>query len=63
MRVICITIRYVCLGTDDLLEKGISVKCNNLVTLPVKISKLSDDAAGMAQMKRQVLRFPNRTLR
>ncbi len=55
--------RYVCLGTDDLLEKDISVKCNNLVTLPVKISKLSDDAAGMAQMKRQVLRFPNRTLR
>jgi processive 1,2-diacylglycerol beta-glucosyltransferase len=42
---------------DHLLEEGIAVKCNDLITLPFKISKLLDDPARMAQMKLQALRF------
>jgi processive 1,2-diacylglycerol beta-glucosyltransferase len=42
---------------DHLLEEGIAVKCNDLITLPYKISKLLDDPARMAQMKLQALRF------
>ncbi|MGZ5030552.1 MAG: MGDG synthase family glycosyltransferase [Methylobacter sp.] len=42
---------------DHLLEEGIAIKCNDLITLPFKISKLLDDPARMAQMKRQALRF------
>ena len=42
---------------DHLLEEGIAIKCNDLITLPYKISKLLDDPARMAQMKMQALRF------
>jgi processive 1,2-diacylglycerol beta-glucosyltransferase len=42
---------------DHLLEEGIAIKCNDLINLPYKISKLLDDPARMAQMKRQALRF------
>jgi processive 1,2-diacylglycerol beta-glucosyltransferase len=42
---------------DHLLEEGIAVKCNDLITLPFKISKLLDDPARMAQMKLRALRF------
>lgn len=42
---------------DHLLEEGIAVKCNDLITLPFKISKLLDDPARMAEMKLRALRF------
>ena len=42
---------------DHLLEEGIAIKCNDLITLPFKISKLLDDPAIMAQMRLQALRF------
>ncbi len=42
---------------DHLLEEGIAIKCNDLITLPFKISKLLDDPDRMAQMKRHALRF------
>ena len=42
---------------DHLLEEGIAIKCNDLITLPYKITKLLDDPARMAQMKRQALSF------
>lgn len=42
---------------DHLLEEGIAIKCNDLITLPFKISKLLDDPTRMAQMKLQALRF------
>jgi len=42
---------------NHLLEEGIAVKCNDLITLPFKISKLLDDPARMAQMKLRALRF------
>ena len=42
---------------DHLLEEGIAVKCNDLITLPFKISKLLDDPARIMQMKQQALRF------
>lgn len=42
---------------DHLLEEGIAVKCNDLITLPFKISKLLDDPPRMAQMKLRALRF------
>jgi len=42
---------------DHLLEEGIAVKCNDLLTLPFKISSLLDDPARMARMKQQALRF------
>lgn len=48
--------------TDDLLEESIAVKRNDLVTLPFKISKLPNDTAGMAPMKRQALGFAARTV-
>jgi processive 1,2-diacylglycerol beta-glucosyltransferase len=42
---------------DHLLEEGIAIKCNDLITLPYKISKLLDDPDRIAQMKLQALRF------
>jgi processive 1,2-diacylglycerol beta-glucosyltransferase len=42
---------------DHLLEEGIAVKCNDLITLPFKISKLLDDPVRMAEMKLRALRF------
>ncbi|MGD0960989.1 MAG: glycosyltransferase [Methylomonas sp.] len=42
---------------DHLLEEGIAIKCNELITLPFKISMLLDDPARMAQMKLRALRF------
>lgn len=42
---------------DHLLEEGIAVKCNDLITLPFKITKLLDDPARLVQMKRQGLAF------
>jgi len=42
---------------DHLLEEGIAIKCNDLITLPFKISKLLDDPARMAWMRQQALRF------
>jgi len=42
---------------DHLLEEGIAVKCNDLITLPFKISKLLDDPGRMAEMKLRALRF------
>jgi processive 1,2-diacylglycerol beta-glucosyltransferase len=42
---------------DHLLEEGIAVKCNDLITLPFKISKLLDDPARMAEMRLRALRF------
>jgi processive 1,2-diacylglycerol beta-glucosyltransferase len=42
---------------DHLLEEGIAIKCNDLITLPFKISKLLDDPATMAQMRLRALAF------
>jgi processive 1,2-diacylglycerol beta-glucosyltransferase len=42
---------------DHLLEEGIAVKCNDLITIPFKISKLLDDPTKMAQMKQRALCF------
>jgi processive 1,2-diacylglycerol beta-glucosyltransferase len=42
---------------DHLLEEGIAIKCNDLITLPFKISKLLDDPATMAQMRLRALGF------
>lgn len=42
---------------DHLLEEGIAIKCNDLITLPFKISKLLDDPVRMSHMKQQALRF------
>ncbi|MDD5266307.1 MAG: glycosyltransferase [Methylococcales bacterium] len=42
---------------DHLLEEGIAVKCNDIITLPFKISKLLDDPDRMAEMKLRALRF------
>lgn len=42
---------------DHLLEEGIAIKCNDLITLPFKIANLLDDPARMAQMKLRALSF------
>jgi processive 1,2-diacylglycerol beta-glucosyltransferase len=42
---------------DHLLEEGIAIKCNDLITLPFKVSKLLDDPATMAQMRLRALGF------
>jgi processive 1,2-diacylglycerol beta-glucosyltransferase len=42
---------------DHLLEEGIAVKCNDIITLPFKISNLLDDPARLALMKERALRF------
>jgi len=42
---------------DHLLEEGIAVKCNDLIILPFKVSKLLDNPSTMAQMRQRALRF------
>lgn len=42
---------------DHLLEEGIAVKCNDLLTLPFKVAGLLDDPGRLARMSQQALRF------
>lgn len=44
-------------NSDHLLEQGIAIKCNDLITLPFKIEKLLNDPERMDRMKQNAIRF------
>lgn len=42
-------------NSDHLLEKGVAIKCNELMTLPFKIERLLDDPAKLQSMRASAL--------
>jgi processive 1,2-diacylglycerol beta-glucosyltransferase len=38
-------------NSDDLLEEGAAIRCNSLLTLPYKVSRLLDDSSHLARMQ------------